>query len=146
MFETRGDGHCRYGCESGDRDGGRPAHAGGGRQGRERCRCPGHAGVCRERARLIAGGDPDVTVAERGEGAASGHGRAGQREGSVNQSGVTLLELLVTITIIMLLASVAMPLSKVLGKRACGIELRQERRSFRASIDAFKLDWNRDGL
>ena len=35
----------------------------------------------------------------------------------MNQSGVTLLELLVTITIIMVLASVAMPLSKVSGKR-----------------------------
>lgn len=63
----------------------------------------------------------------------------------MRQSGVTLIELLVTITIIMVLASVAMPLSKVSGKRAREIELRQEIRTVRAAIDAFKLDWNRDG-
>src|SRR5207247_6640356 len=95
--------------------------------------------------RYIAGGDPDVTVAERGEGAASGNGWAGECERAVKQSGVTLLELLITITIIMVLASVAMPLSKVSGKRARELELRQELRTVRAAIDAFKLDWNRDG-
>ena len=63
----------------------------------------------------------------------------------MSQSGVTLLELLVTITIIMVLASVAMPLSKVSGKRTKEIELRQDLRTVRAAIDAFKLDWNRDG-
>jgi len=63
----------------------------------------------------------------------------------VRQSGVTLLELLITITIIMVLASVAMPLSKVSGKRARELELRQELRTVRAAIDAFKLDWNREG-
>src|SRR5256712_4256519 len=89
--------------------------------------------------------DPEVTDADGGEGPASGHGRAGQREGPVSQSGVTLLELLVTITIIMVLASVAMPLSKVSGKRTKEIELRQELRTVRAAIDAFKFDWNRDG-
>jgi general secretion pathway protein G len=62
-----------------------------------------------------------------------------------HQAGVTLLELLVTITIIMVLASVAMPLSKVSGKRAREIELRQELRTVRAAIDAFKFEWNRDG-
>jgi general secretion pathway protein G len=61
------------------------------------------------------------------------------------QSGVTLLEMLVTISIIMVLASVAMPLTKVSGKRAREIELRQELRTVRATIDAFKLEWNRDG-
>ncbi len=63
----------------------------------------------------------------------------------MSQSGVTLLELLVTITIIMVLASVAMPLSKVSGKRTKEIELRQDLRTVRAAIDAFKFDWNRDG-
>lgn len=63
----------------------------------------------------------------------------------MSQSGVTLLELLVTITIIMVLASVAMPLSKVSGKRTKEIELRQELRTLRGAIDAFKFDWNRDG-
>ena len=63
----------------------------------------------------------------------------------MKESGVTLLELLITITIIMVLASVAMPLSKVSGKRSKEIELRQELRVVRATIDAFKADWNREG-
>ena len=68
-----------------------------------------------------------------------------ESQGRIDQSGVTLLELMVTITIIMVLASVAMPLSKVSGKRTREVELRQELRTVRATIDAFKLDWNRDG-
>ena len=39
------------------------------------------------------------------------------REGAVKESGVTLLELLVTLTIVMVLASVAMPLSRLSAKR-----------------------------
>jgi len=67
------------------------------------------------------------------------------KESGDGQSGVTFLELLVTLAIIMVLASVAMPLSKVSAKRAREIELRQELRMVRAAIDAFKFDWNRDG-
>jgi general secretion pathway protein G len=63
----------------------------------------------------------------------------------VKQTGVTLLELLVTITIVMILASVAMPLSKTSGKRAREIQLRQDLRMLRNAIDTFKLEWNRDG-
>jgi general secretion pathway protein G len=63
----------------------------------------------------------------------------------VKESGVTLLELLITITIIMVLASVAMPLSKVSGMRAKELELRQELRTVRAAIDLFKAEWNREG-
>jgi general secretion pathway protein G len=62
-----------------------------------------------------------------------------------SQSGVTLLELLITITIIMIVASVAMPISKVVSKRTREIELRQELRTIRAAIDLFKLEWNREG-
>jgi len=61
------------------------------------------------------------------------------------ESGVTLLELLVTITIIMIVASVAMPISKMVNKRTREIELRQELRMIRAAIDLFKLEWNREG-
>jgi general secretion pathway protein G len=63
----------------------------------------------------------------------------------LGESGVTLLELLITIAIIMILASVAMPMFKVSGKRTKEIELRQELRTLRATIDAFKADWNREG-
>ena len=63
----------------------------------------------------------------------------------MRQSGVTLLELLVTLTIVMVLASVALPLSRVSAKRSHEIELRQHLRLMRAAIDTFKLEWNRDG-
>jgi len=45
----------------------------------------------------------------------------------------------------MVLASVALPLSKVSGKRTKEIELRQELRTIRTALDAFQTDWNRDG-
>ena len=61
------------------------------------------------------------------------------------EPGFTLLELLITITIIMVLASVAMPLSKMVGKRTREIELRQQLRMVRAAIDLFKFEWNREG-
>jgi general secretion pathway protein G len=63
----------------------------------------------------------------------------------VREAGVTLLELLVTLTIVMVLASVALPLSRVSGKRSHEIELRQHLRGIRAAIDTFKMEWNRDG-
>lgn len=63
----------------------------------------------------------------------------------MKQDGVTLLELLVTLTIVMILASVAMPLSRVSAKRAHELELRQHLRTLRAAIDTFKVEWNRDG-
>ena len=63
----------------------------------------------------------------------------------MRESGVTLLELMVTLTIVMILASVAVPLSRVSAKRAHEIELRQHLRVMRAAIDTFKLEWNRDG-
>ena len=66
-------------------------------------------------------------------------------EGAVKESGVTLLELLITLTIVMVLASVAMPLSRLSAKRTHEIELRQHLRIMRAAIDTFKLEWNRDG-
>ena len=63
----------------------------------------------------------------------------------MRESGVTLLELLITISIVMILASVAMPLSKMVGKRTHELELRQELRRVRTAIDQFKTDWNREG-
>lgn len=63
----------------------------------------------------------------------------------MRQAGVTLLELVVTLAIVLILASVAMPLSRVSTKRVHEIEFRQHLRTMRAAIDAFKLEWNRDG-
>lgn len=63
----------------------------------------------------------------------------------MKQSGVTLLELLVTLTILTILASVALPFTKVSSKRSKEIELRQNLRVIRAAIDAFHLEWARDG-
>lgn len=63
----------------------------------------------------------------------------------MKEDGLTLLEVLVTMTIVVILASVAMPLSKVSTTRTKEIELRQHLRTIRSAIDAFKLEWNRDG-
>lgn len=63
----------------------------------------------------------------------------------MKQAGVTLLELVVTLAIVLILASVAMPLSRVSTKRVHEIEFRQHLRTMRAAIDTFKLEWNRDG-
>lgn len=63
----------------------------------------------------------------------------------MREEGLTLLEILVTMTIVVILASVAMPLSKVSTKRTQEIELRQHLRAIRSAIDTFKLEWNRDG-
>lgn len=63
----------------------------------------------------------------------------------MRENGLTLIEILVTMAIIAILASVAMPLSKISTKRAQEIELRQHLRTIRSAIDVFKLEWNRDG-
>jgi len=61
------------------------------------------------------------------------------------QQGVTLLELMITLVIIFILASVALPLTKISTKRAKELELRQTLRMMRTSIDNFRKDWARDG-
>ena len=63
----------------------------------------------------------------------------------MKESCVTLLELLVTLTIVMILASIAAPLTRVSSKRVQEIQLRQQLRVIRGAIDTFKLEWNRDG-
>ncbi len=63
----------------------------------------------------------------------------------MNERGVTLLELLVTIAIVFVLASVALPLTKHTGKRSQELELRQTLRQMRTAIDEFRRDWRRDG-
>ena len=61
------------------------------------------------------------------------------------RTGVTLLELLITIAIIFILASIVTPLSRVTVKRGKELELRQHLRQMREAIDQFKKDWDREG-
>jgi general secretion pathway protein G len=56
------------------------------------------------------------------------------------RNGITLIELLVVIAIVSILASAAMPLSRMTIKRAKEIELRDNLRILRTAIDAFKKD------
>ncbi|MER3425478.1 MAG: general secretion pathway protein GspG, partial [Nitrospiraceae bacterium] len=56
---------------------------------------------------------------------------------NVDDHGVTLLELLVTVSIILILAGVAMPAMKVTMKRAQELELRQRLREIRTALDRF---------
>lgn len=55
-------------------------------------------------------------------------------------SGLTLIELLVVIVIVGVLASAAMPLSRMTVKRTREMELRSSLRVLRAAIDAFRQD------
>jgi len=61
------------------------------------------------------------------------------------ERGFTLLELLVSVSILLVLASVAMPLTKMTGKRNQELELRHNLREIRTAIDEFRRDWARDG-
>ena len=55
--------------------------------------------------------------------------------------GLTLLELMVTLSIIMILASMVLPFSKMAAKRAKEFELRQTLRTVREAIDEFHQDY-----
>ncbi len=59
-----------------------------------------------------------------------------------NARGVTLLEMLITVTLILVLASVALPLSRLSEKRQKESVLRATLIEMRNAIDAFKADWD----
>lgn len=61
------------------------------------------------------------------------------------QVGVTILEMLIALSLLFVLASVAMPVAKMVTKRNQELELRQKLREMRMAIDQFRLDWARDG-
>lgn len=55
-----------------------------------------------------------------------------------NQRGFTLIEMIVTFTILAILAAVAIPLARTAVKREREIELRRSLRTIREAIDAYK--------
>jgi len=55
-----------------------------------------------------------------------------------NQRGFTLIEMIVTFTILAILAAVAIPLARTAVKREKEIELRRNLRTIRNAIDAYK--------
>jgi prepilin-type N-terminal cleavage/methylation domain-containing protein len=59
---------------------------------------------------------------------------------SMKSAGITLIELLVVIAIVAILATAAMPLSRMTVKRTKEIELRSSLRILRKAIDEFKAD------
>lgn len=60
----------------------------------------------------------------------------------MGEKGLTLIEILITITIIAILASAVIPLSKMSVKRSKEMELRQNLRAIRTAIDGYKKAWD----
>lgn len=68
---------------------------------------------------------------------------ARKHKGARNGRGFTLVELLITLTVLGVLASVAMPLVEVTVKRTKEIELRRSLREIREGIDRFKVEYDK---
>ena len=68
---------------------------------------------------------------------------ARKHKGARHRQGFTLVELLITMTILGVLASVAMPLVEVTVKRTKEIELRRGLREIREGIDRFKVEYDK---
>lgn len=57
------------------------------------------------------------------------------------QAGVTLIELIVTLVILSILASAALPYAEISIRRNQELELKQALREVRSAIDQFHTDW-----
>ncbi len=68
---------------------------------------------------------------------------ARKHKGARHRQGFTLVELLITLTVLGVLASVAMPLVEVTVKRTKEIELRRGLREVREGIDRFKTEYDK---
>jgi general secretion pathway protein G len=60
----------------------------------------------------------------------------------MGQKGVTLVELLITVSILAVLASIVVPLSEMTVKRQNELELRRNLRIIRTAIDDYKRAWD----
>src|SRR5437773_9645340 len=60
---------------------------------------------------------------------------------SSNNHGLTLVELLVTLVILSILATAALPYAEVAVRREKEVELRRSLRDLRSAIDVFHDDW-----
>jgi general secretion pathway protein G len=56
----------------------------------------------------------------------------------INKKGLSLVELIVTVTVLSILASVILPSAQMTGKRMKDLELRRDLRIMRTAIDEFK--------
>jgi general secretion pathway protein G len=59
------------------------------------------------------------------------------------RKGLTLVELLITVTILAVLAAAVLPMAEVTAKRTKELELRRSLRMLRTAIDAYKEDFDR---
>lgn len=69
-----------------------------------------------------------------------------QRLFRTNSSGVTLIEMLVTLALISILASAALPYAEMTIKRNKELELRKALRTMRYAIDEFHQDWRAERI
>ncbi|MBI5234877.1 MAG: type II secretion system protein [Deltaproteobacteria bacterium] len=64
----------------------------------------------------------------------------------MGKKGFTFIELVITIAIISILASMVIPLSKTSVKRSKEMELRYDLRAMRNALDAYKTAWDNDKI
>ena len=60
----------------------------------------------------------------------------------MNEKGLTLIEVLVTVSILAILASIALPMAELTFKRQKEVELKRNLRMIRTAIDGYKKAWD----